>query len=127
MSYKYFTREEYTKGRDKEVPLSKEQEDNLDKLLKVMDQFREAYGKSLRVSSGYRPSSINASVGGAKKSSHIMCLAVDFVDTDGSIDKFCMDNLELLEKLGLYLESPDYTPRWCHLQLKPTRNRVFKP
>lgn len=127
MAYKYFTREEYTKGRDKDYPLSAEQEANMDKLLKTLDQFREAYGKALVISSGYRPAAVNASVGGAKKSNHIMCLAVDFVDKDGSLDEWCLQNLDVLERLGLYLESPLHTPNWCHVQLKPTRNRVFIP
>lgn len=125
--YKYFTREEYTKGRDEVEPLNEEQEKNLHQLLTVMDQFREAYGKPLQISSGYRPASVNASVGGAKKSNHIMCLAVDFTDPDGEIDKFCLNNLDLLIRLGLYLESPVHTPNWCHLQLKKTSKRVFIP
>jgi len=116
-----------SKGRDKEFPLTEEQEENLEKLLIVMDQFREAYGKPLQISSGYRPAAQNASVGGAKKSNHIMCLAVDFVDKDGAIDKFCLTNLKLLERLGLYLEEPAHTPGWSHIQLKKTSKRVFRP
>lgn len=125
--YKYFTREEYTKGRDKAAPLDSIQEVNLDELLTVMDKFRESYGKALVTSSGYRPSNINAAVGGSKKSSHLTCQAVDFVDKDGSLAKFCLENMELLEELGLYLENPSYTKGWVHLQTKKTKNNPFIP
>jgi hypothetical protein len=128
--YKFFTREEYTMGRDKAHPLTQEQEENLDKLLKALDKFREAYGKPLTISSGYRPAAINSKVkGAAKKSNHIMCLACDFKDIDGRIDQWCIDNLHILTELGLYLESPQHTPGWCHLQCVPPKsgNRVFIP
>jgi hypothetical protein len=125
--YKYFTREEYTKGRDVDEPLNEEQENNLDQLLQVMDKFREAYGKPLSISSGYRPSGVNASVGGAKKSAHMSCQAVDFFDPDGEVAKFCMNNIDLLIKLDLYLESPAHTKGWVHLQTRKTKNRIFIP
>lgn len=124
------TREEILMGRDKQYPLNQEQEENLNKLLIAVNKFREEYGRPLIVSSGYRPAAINANVNGAaKKSNHIMCLAVDFKDTDGKIDKFCLDNLDLLKECGLYLESPNHTPGWCHLQCVPPKsgNRIFNP
>jgi hypothetical protein len=129
-TYKYFTRKEYTKDRDKQVPLTQEQEDNMHKLLTVLDQFRERYGKPLRISSGYRPAAINAAVGGATKSNHIMCLAVDFVDDEKqTLGKWCLANLSILEELGLYLEDLRHTKGWVHLQIKKPRsgNRIFIP
>lgn len=117
-------------GRDVKYPLDQEQLDNLNKLLVAVNKFRTYYGKPMTVSSGYRPAEINAKVkGAAKKSNHMKCLAVDFRDSDGAIDKFCMDNLHILEDCGLYLEHPEATPGWCHLQCVPPRsgNRVFKP
>lgn len=131
MSYKYFTREEYTKDRDKTHPLTQEQEENMDKLLKILDVLRERYGKPLKISSGYRPAAINASVGGAKKSNHIMCLAVDFVDdpVNRPFTKWCAANLAILEELGLYMEDPRHTKGWVHLQCVAPKSgkRVFIP
>jgi hypothetical protein len=124
------TKEEILMGRDKDYPLNQEQQDNLNKLLVAVNKFRIYYNKPMIVSSGYRPAAINAKVkGAAKKSNHMVCLAVDFKDTDGAIDKFCTDNLHILEDCGLWLESPDSTPGWCHLQCSPPKsgNRVFKP
>ena len=126
------SKQEILMGRDKQFPAdyTKEVSDNIDKLLIPLNKFREAYGKAMTVSSGWRPPSINASTpGAAKRSNHMLGLACDFKDTDGSLDKWCMDNLKLLEQFGLYLEHPDSTPGWCHLQcISPkSGNRVFKP
>lgn len=127
------TRQELLMGRDKTHPLSSEQELNLSKLHVAVNEIRKAYGKPMVVTSGYRPATINAAVGGATRSAHMECLAVDFRDTDESLDKWCLDNQALLEQLGLWLEHPDATKGWCHLDLKarPKRQgplyRTFKP
>lgn len=124
------TREEILMGRDEKYPLSEEQEQNLEQLLIALNKFRKAYNKPMYVSSGYRPEAINSKVkGAAKKSNHIMCLACDFKDLDGSLDEWCLQNLDILEQCGLYLESPLHTPNWCHLQCKAPKsgNRVFIP
>lgn len=127
--HKYFSRNEYLKGREVYYPLTEEMEQNLIKLLKALNPIREAYGKALTISSGYRPSAINASVGGAKKSNHLLCLACDFKDTDGAFGKWCLANLELLEKHGLYMEDLASTKGWVHLQAKAPKsgNRIFLP
>ena len=126
------SKKEILMGRDISHPTEYTQEisDNIDKLLIPINAFREAYGKPLIVSSGWRPPSLNATVkNAAKRSNHQLGLAVDFLDKDGEIDKFCMENLSLLEELGLYLEHPDSTNGWCHLQCVAPKsgNRVFKP
>jgi hypothetical protein len=126
---KYFTEKEYLMGRDKTDPLTDEQKANMQALLEALDKLREAFGKPMHISSGYRPASVNKAVGGAKKSNHMLCLACDFKDPTGEIDEFCLDNLKLLKELGLYLESPNHTVGWCHVQLKApsSGNRVFIP
>lgn len=124
------TRQEVLMGRDKDYPLTPEMEANLTKLLECLNKFRAMYGKPMYVSSGYRPAAINATVkGAAKKSNHMICLATDFADKDGELDKWCLDNLDKLEECGLYLEDPAATPGWAHLQCVPPKSgkRVFKP
>ncbi len=109
---------------------TKEISDNIDKLLIPLNKLREAYGKSMFVSSGWRPASLNATVANAaKKSNHTIGLACDFKDPNGELDKWCMDNLKKLEEFGIWLESPDSTIGWCHVQCVPPKsgNRVFKP
>jgi hypothetical protein len=126
------SRDEILKGRDRDYPLSLEMESNLNKLLDAVNKIRLAWGKSLVVTSGYRPGHFNKSASGAKKSAHLTCEAVDFSDPNGEFGKWCLNNLKLLEEAGLYMESPLYTheppgKRWVHLQIRPTKNRVFIP
>jgi uncharacterized protein YcbK (DUF882 family) len=121
------TRQEILMDRDKLAPLDQEQEANLIKLLDAIQVIRLAYNKPLFVSSGYRHPAINASVGGAKRSLHMSCLAVDFRDSDGKLDEWLSSDevQDLLEKLGMWQEAPGHTPGWAHLDLgnRPIRNR----
>lgn len=84
------------------------------------------------ISSGFRTSSSNANTpGAAKKSNHMRALALDlmtlgfYLKQDYEINK----NKSLLVKHDLYLEDPDYTKTWTHLQSVPPRSgkRVFIP
>lgn len=124
---KYFTRAELLHGRDKQFPLTPEMEVNLENLVKAVTPIRIAWGKPMVISSGYRPASINASVGGAKLSAHQTCQAVDIVDKDGKLAEWLLNNLTLLEDNGIFMEDPRFTNGWVHLQTRPTRNRVFIP
>lgn len=121
------TREEVLMGRDKEYPLTPELEANLTKLLVALNKFRAAYGKPMIVTSGYRPGHYNKNAGGSKRSSHLTCQACDFADPTGGLAAYCIENIELLAEIGLWLESPARTKGWIHLQIRPTVNRVFEP
>ncbi len=121
------TFDEILMGRDVDEPLTHEMIYNLFDLLPRLNLVRFHYGKPLYVSSGYRPPSINASVGGAKRSSHLLCMAVDFRDPTGEFAKWCLDNLDIIEKAGLYMEDPDYTMGWVHLQSRATNSNPFIP
>ena len=82
------------------------------------------------VTSGWRPHAVNAAVPNASpRSRHLTCEAVDLADPDGSLDAWCMRHLEVLAAIGLWLEHPDATPGWCHVQTVPPRSgrRVFEP
>lgn len=82
------------------------------------------------ISSGWRPLSINtATPNAAKRSKHMTCCAIDIYDPDAQVDKWCMSNLPVLEKVGLWMEHPSATPGWSHWQIIPpkSRNRVFYP
>ena len=114
-------------SRDESNPLSKEMIYNLFDLLPRLNLVRFHYGKPLYVSSGYRPPSINADVGGSKRSAHLLCMAVDFKDENGDFANWCLANMDIIEEAGLYMESPDYTNGWVHLQSRATRNNPFIP
>jgi len=82
------------------------------------------------VASGWRPAEINARVPAAVPDSpHIIGAACDLYDPRNALDDWCMSHLDVLERLGLWLEHPSYTNGWCHLQIvaPPCGNRVFDP
>lgn len=122
------TEAEYLMGRDAAAPLTPPIRENMEKLLISLNLIRDLYGKSMKVSSGYRPASINSTTKGASKTScHLTCEACDFQDTDRKLIQWCLRNLDILEKAGLYLESPINTPTWVHLQTRAPKSgkRVF--
>ena len=115
-------------GREKEYPLDKVHYFNAANLLARVNYFLGLLRiKDVKMTSGYRPGRFNKVAGGSARSGHISCEAIDIADTDGSIGLLIMNNLDLMEECGLYLEHLDYTPGWVHLQTRKTQNRVFKP
>lgn len=121
------TAKEILMGREKEYPLNSEQIENLLDLLPRINLVRFHYTKPLIVSSGYRPGHYNKAAGGAKNSCHLACQAVDFKDPKGDLAEWCLENMDILERAGLYLEDPRHTKGWVHLQSRPTRNNPFIP
>lgn len=111
-------------GRDREYPLTAELEQNLMKLVEAIQKLEVAYGKPFSVSSGYRPGWYNRAAGGAPGSAHMLCEAVDLHDRDNSIKKWITE--DILTKYDLYMEDPDKTLTWIHLQVRPTHSRIFK-
>ena len=99
-----------------------EVEENLRALVEqVLDPLREAYGKPIRVTSGYRCPKLNTLVGGSPNSQHMRGEAADIVA------KYPEDNIllgKLLEALGkfdqLIYEQCDKqgNPRWIHVSWK---------
>ena len=61
------------------------------KLLNMIDEAREIYGKPIHVTSGYRTEAHNSKVGGVDSSSHLKGLAID-VACVRSDDRFKMLN-----------------------------------
>lgn len=117
-------------GRDKAYPLSDELIGNVNTIVPRVNDLLERFGEKREVSSGYRPPAINKKTpNAAKKSNHMLCLACDLEDPDGKLDEWCLANLDVLEEIGLWLESPKYTPNWVHVQCVPPRSkkRVFIP
>lgn len=84
---KYFTVAELVrsdtadrKAIDNRIP--KELLPNVQVLIeRVLDPLREAYGKPIRVNSGYRCAALNRAVGGSPTSDHMQGRAADIVGT----------------------------------------------
>lgn len=121
------TRQEVLMNRDVEYPLNFTLEANLAVLLMAINKLRQRWGKPLIVSSGYRPGKYNEAAGGAKRSAHLYCEAVDFSDPEQKLSTWIKNNPDILYHCGLWMEDPEYTKTWCHLDIKPRNNRIFKP
>ena len=85
-----------------------------------------------QLASGWRPPSINGATKGASATSrHMTGEAADMYDPEGAIDAWLMSERgqQALALIGLWMEHPDSTPGWAHVQTVPPRsgNRVFRP
>jgi hypothetical protein len=110
--------------------------DNLNRLLLAMNAVRTAYGKPMTVTSGLRTIEDQLRIYKGRnpknipmKSAHLEGLAVDISDRTGELWDWCLENLKLLETLGLYLEDKNSTRTWVHFQLRrpASGNRIFVP
>lgn len=108
---------------------------SLKTLLDKVNVVRAKWGKPLIVTSGLRSREQHDAIyrrmgkkapGG---SAHLSGEAVDFYDRDGLLGGFLLDNLGLLEELGLYMEDPTVTRGWIHLQTRRpgSGRRIFMP
>ena len=93
----------------------------------------QAEGSYRTVNSGWRPPEVNAATeGAALHSRHMTGEACDLSDDDAALDAWCLLQSKAggeLERIGLWLESPQSTPRWCHIQIiaPGSGQRVFIP
>lgn len=117
----------YLMGRDKMYPLDPIKEANAIELLRRVNGLLFELGIKADITSGYRPGHWNKKAGGSEKSAHLSCEAIDLKDNFGKIKEAI--TIELLKKYDLYMEHPDSTVGWCHLQSRKTRSgkRVFHP
>jgi hypothetical protein len=109
---------------------TKEQEANLKRLAFVVTELEELMEKEFLVTSGLRTPQDQLRINpGKKNSAHLSGEAVDVSDVDGSIYGFCIDNVDILIHLGIYLECKPYTPRWTHIQIRAPKSghRFFTP
>lgn len=100
---------------------------NIHKLLEILQEFRAIYGKPMIPTCSYRDAEHNKKIGGSPKSDHSRGLAADFQDANGELRKFFMENREVMEKLGIWIEHPAYTGNWCHIGIAPKQQRAFIP
>lgn len=83
-----------------------------------------------QLSSGWRPAKVNsATSNSAKNSLHITGEACDLADPNRALAQWCILNLDKLDKIGLWMEDPRWTPTWVHLQTRPPKSgkRVYIP
>lgn len=90
----------------------------------ILDPLREAYGKPIVVSSGYRCAKLNRAVGGVARSQHITGQAADIQ----SVSKSKADHkklFELVQRLRLPFDQliDEYDYKWVHISFNTKGNR----
>lgn len=100
----------------------------------LLDAFFAAKPQAItrQVNSGWRPPSLNVIVPGAsQRSLHMTGEAIDISDDDSMLDDWINSpaGTQALMRAELWAESRNYTPRWCHVQIRPPRSglRFFVP
>lgn len=113
---------EYYMGRD--VTFAEELSDahnmNAQQTVDKANAILELFGSKRRVTSGWRPASINAATKGASPTSkHVLCQAIDLEDGNRELMNWCLNNKDILETLQVWLEDPRDTATWVHIQTIP--------
>ncbi len=113
--------------------------ENLLELLIKINKVRDAFGREMTVSSGFRSKRKHLAIYRKKgitdpkkipmKSRHLTCQAVDIFDPQKKLQKWVKDNILLVEQIGLWVEDFSSTPDWIHFQTIPplSGKRFFFP
>lgn len=104
---------------------SKEDAERLKKLIEnVLDPLREAYGKPIKVNSGYRCPELNKAVGGSKTSDHMKGCAADIVGTPNTKSEN-KRLFELVKSLDLPFDQliDEKNLSWVHVSYREGNNR----
>lgn len=127
---KYFTIEELTKSstaiRNKinNTP-NEEQIQNLTELVEnILDPLREAYGKPIIVTSGFRSQRLNTIINGSKTSQHMKGQAVDIRTVKDTV-KENKELFELIQKLDLPFDQliNESGYNWVHVSYSPRHRK----
>ena len=118
----------YLMGRDEQYPPSPILLANANELILRVNNLLLDLPSSIQpthITSGYRPGHYNAKY--AARSAHVTCQAVDLADQYQKLSGHLNAFQDLLVLYELFMEDPRYTATWCHLQIRPTKRRVFIP
>lgn len=103
---------------------------NFAELYRRLNVLRSGYARPMLVTSGVRSAEDQLRINPkAKNSMHIRAAAADISDPGGELWEWLMENMNLCETLGMWMEDRLHTPRWCHLQILPPKSgsRIFIP
>ncbi len=96
-------------------------------ILNVMQPLRDAMGRPIRVTSGYRSPDCNVKIGGALKSQHMEGEAIDFQDPAGNLAQmfyYIKDNLPFDQLI--WEKGNSNQPLWVHVSFKQSGNNRGK-
>lgn len=92
----------------------------------ILDPLREAWGKPIQVTSGYRCPKVNKAVGGSSTSQHVKGEAADIrvIPNTRAGNKSLY---ELIKKLGLPVDQciNEYDYSWVHVSFGPRNRRMY--
>ena len=96
---------------------------NIEYLVKnLLQPLRDAYGKPIKINSGYRSVDVNKAVGGSPTSQHTKGEAVDIVAEDNkALFDLIKNNFDFDQLIWEY--GTDKQPAWVHVSIKKTGNR----
>ena len=120
----YFTKEELeksttakVKGIDNTIP--EKYTENVNRLISLLDKFREKWGATILLTSGYRCPQLNSVVGGSKTSQHLTASAADIHPKKGSIKQLFNCILEMIKEgeieVGQLIDEYNYS--WVHVSI----------
>ncbi len=92
----------------------------------LLDPIREAWGKPIRVNSGYRCPALNKAVGGVSTSQHQKGEAADLNAGDPAKNRELFDKIVEMQKAGRIafdqlIDEARY--KWVHISYRKTDNR----
>lgn len=97
---------------------------------KLLDPIREAWGKPIRVNSGFRGELLNKAVGGAKTSQHLLGEAADITVGSPAENKQLFELIVKMQKEGniafdqlIWEKGSAVGPDWIHISYRQGRNR----
>lgn len=93
----------------------------------VLDPLREAYGKPIRVNSGYRSEALNSAVGGSKNSQHLRGEAADLTTGSTYGNKWLFNYVIEHLPFDQLINENNYS--WIHLSYKrdgKNRRQILK-
>lgn len=102
---------------------NEEQRKHLTELIEhLLDPLREAWGKPIRVTSGFRSAKLNATLGGSKTSAHLLGYAADIQPIGESIadfKEFVKDWLKVSRvHYDQYIDERSAVSEWVHLGIR---------
>lgn len=88
----------------------------------ILDPIREAWGKPIKINSGYRSKALNSKVGGSKTSDHMLGRAADITAGSTAQNKKLFD---LILTLGLQYDQliDEKGYKWIHISYRSVGNR----
>lgn len=109
-------------------PTAEEQRRIVELVSKLLQPLREAYGKPITVTSGFRCKSLNQKVGGSATSAHMLGYAADTKASNmKEYQDFCLKWFKDKEFDQLIIEYPkNGIASWIHIGLKNTQGKQRK-